>query len=73
MPKPEPEVKEPELEVEELLIGTLVDLSVECTIELLLPSPAMRISMSLRSPDLYDHLQIFLHDTKSQEIRLFKM
>jgi len=55
----------PEPEVEELLIGTLVDFSVESTMELLLSSPAMRILLSLRSPDLYDPLHIFLRDTKS--------
>jgi len=63
VPEPEPEVEEPEPEVEVLLIGTLVDLPAEFTMELLMSSPAMRIPMSLRSPDLYDPLQIFLHDT----------
>ena len=55
----EQEVEEPEAEVEEFLIETFVDLSAESTMELLLSSPAMRIPVSLRSPDLYDLLQIF--------------
>ena len=59
MPEPEPEVEEPEPKVEELLIGTLVDLPAGFTIELLLSSPAMRIPVSLRSPDLYDLYRSF--------------
>ena len=61
--KPEPEVEESETEVEELLIGTLIDLPAEPTMELLLSSPGMRIPVSLRPPNLYDPLQIFLKDT----------
>jgi len=64
---------EPEPKVEEFLIGTLVDLLSESTMELLLSSPTIRIPVSLRSPDLYDPLQIFLQDTESHEIRLFRM
>ena len=45
MPEPEPELKEH-------LIGTLVDLLAGSAMELLLSSPAIRIPMSLRSPDL---------------------
>ena len=51
-----PKVEESEPEVEELLTGTLLDLSADSTIELLLSLPAMRISVSLRSSDLYDPL-----------------
>ena len=36
-------MEEPEPKVEELLIGTLVDLPAESTMELLLSSPTMRI------------------------------
>ena len=61
VPEPEP-VPKPKPEVEEILIGTLVDLPAESTMKLLLSSPAMRIPVSLRSPDLYDPLQIFLQD-----------
>ena len=46
----EPEVKEP-------LIETLVYLRVEPTME-----PSLT-AISLRSPDVYDSLQIFLHET----------
>jgi len=61
----EPEVKEPEEEVEEsevkeLLIETLVDLSTEPTMGLLSLSPPMIFLLSLRSPNIYDQLQIFL-------------
>jgi len=66
-------VEESDTEVEELLIGTLVNLLAESTMELLLSSPVMRIPVSLRSSDLYDPLQIFLQNTESQEIRLFRM
>ena len=52
-------MEEPESEVEELLIETLVDLPAKSTMELLFSSPVMRILVSLRSPDLYDLLQIF--------------
>ena len=72
-PEPEPEVEGPEPEVKELLIGTLVDLLAESTMKLLPSSPAMRIPVSLRSPDLYDSFQIFLQETESQEIKLFKV
>jgi len=63
VPESEPEVEEPELEVVELLIGTLIDLPAESTMELLLSLPSMRIPVSLRSPDLYDPLLIFLQVT----------
>ena len=56
-PKPEAEVEEPEQEVEEPLIGTHVDLVVESTIKL---TPSLT-AIFLRSPDVYDKLQIFLH------------
>ena len=73
MPEIKPEVEELEPEVEELLIGTLVDLPTETPMESLLFSSVMRIPVSLRSPDLYDLLQIFLQDTESQKIRLFRV
>ena len=54
---------EPEPKVEEFLIGTLVDLPMESTMELLLSSPIMRILVLLRLSDLYNPLQIFLEPT----------
>ena len=39
--------------------------------ELMTSTPTMRVSVSQRSLDLYDHLQIFLQETESQEVRLF--
>ena len=68
-PKPELKVEESELKVEELevkepLIETLVDLSVEPTMELV---PSLTV-ISLRSSDVYDPLQIFRQETGSQKI-----
>ena len=54
--------------VEELHVETLVDLPVEPTLEIVPPLAAMRASFFLRSPDVYNPLQIFLHKTGSQEI-----
>jgi len=78
-PKPEPEAKVvdelitlqeefilPPTEVEELYIGTLVELLVEPIVELVLYLTAI----PLRSPDIYDLLQIFLQETRSQETSL---
>ena len=50
--------------MEEPLIETLVDHLTEPTIELV----SSLIVVSLRSPDVYDPLQIFLQETVSQEI-----
>jgi len=58
-------------EVEEPLIEISIDLPSEPTMELLLSSPAMRVSLSLRLHDTYDHLHIFLRQTCSQKIKLF--
>ena len=41
--------------------------------ELLTSSPAMRVLLSVRSPDTYDSLQIFLEQTGSQEIKPLMM
>jgi len=80
-PKPEPTVDEPEPEpavvddpeldpeIEELLVGTSVDLPTELVMELVSSTPAVRISVSLGSPDAYDPLQILLEATGSQEFR----
>ena len=66
----EPEIEEsglkvvaelaPLQEVEELRIETLLDLPVELTTNLVPSLAAMKGSLSLRSPDVYDLLQIFL-------------
>jgi len=45
--------------VEELSIETLVDLLVESTIELVSSLTVMRATLFLRSPDVYNSLQIF--------------
>ena len=54
----EPKVEEPK--VEEFSIETLVDLSTEPIMGLLSLSLLMIFSLSLRSPDVYDPLQVFL-------------
>jgi len=69
--EPEPEVKEPE--VEELPIETLIYLLTEPTMRSLSLSPTMIFSLSLRSPDVYDTLQIFLQEAKLQEIKQVMM
>jgi len=51
-------------EIEELAIETLVDLPAEPTVT------GMRASLSLRSPDEYDLLQIYLQEIDSQGIKL---
>ena len=67
-PQPQPDiVDEPELEVEEPLIETLVELPVEPIMELV---PSLT-AIPLSSPDVYNPMQIFLQETGSQEISLF--
>jgi len=51
---------EPEPEVKELLIKTFVDLPAGPIMEILSFSPAVMFLLSLRSPGVYDPLQIFL-------------
>ena len=63
-PEPGPKIEEP-------LVKNSVDLSAELVMELMTSTPAMRVPVSQRSPDLYDSLQIFLQETESQEVRLF--
>jgi len=58
---------DPKPEVEEQLIETLVNLPTELTMKLLLSLPAQRVLLSLRPPDVYDLLQIFLNDAVSQK------
>ena len=58
------------LEVEELLVETLVDILAELTLKLVPPLAAIRVSFFLRSPDVYDPLQIFLQEICSQEISI---
>jgi len=59
--KLESEVEESESEVEESLMETPVDLPVESIINLVLSLTAI----SLKSPDIYDQLHIFLQETES--------
>ena len=63
-PEPEPEIGEP-------FVETLTNLSAELAMELVPPTPVVRVPVTLKSPDLYDSLQIFLQETGSQEIWLF--
>ena len=74
-PEPKPEVAEsvsqqekisPQLmKVEELTVETLVDLPAEPTLKLVPLLAAMRVSFFLRSPDVYDPLQICLQESGS--------
>ena len=69
-PESEPEVVDeldPEPEVEEYLIEIPVDLLAEPIMKLLQSSPAMRVLLSLRPPDVYNLLQVFLNEAGSQE------
>ena len=66
--EPEPEVKE--AEVVKLSVETLVDLPTELTMGLLSLSTPIIFFLSLRSSDVYDPLQIFLHEARSHEIKL---
>ena len=50
---------------------TSADLPAELVMELVPPTPAVRVPVTLRSPDLYDSLQIFLQETGSQLIKQF--
>ena len=49
------------------LIETPCRSSNEPIMELLSPSPTMRVFLSLRPADVYDSLQIFLNEAGSQE------
>jgi len=72
--EPEPVVvdePEPEPKIEEPLVKNSVDLTAELAMGLMTSTPAMRVPVSQRSPDLYDPLQIFLQETELQEVRLF--
>ena len=55
-------------EVVELPIETLVDLPAKPTTELVPSLTVMRASLFLRSPDMYDPLQIFFQEAVLQEI-----
>jgi len=79
--KPEPEIAAepeskptfvdepgPDPEIEELLVETSADLPAELVIELVSSTLAVRVSVSLRLPDAYDPLQIFLKAIGSQEV-----
>ena len=61
------------MKVEELPVETLVDLPAELTLELVPPLTVMRVSFFLKSPDVYDPLQICLQKPGSQEIRSLMM
>ena len=52
-------------EVVELPIEILIDLPAEITFELVPSLAVMRVSLFLRSYDVYDPLQIFLQETGS--------
>ena len=54
---------ESEAEIGEPLIETLADLLAELVMKLVPPTPTVRVPVTLRSPDLYDSLQIFLQET----------
>ena len=58
-------VDESEPEIREPLVEISADLSAELDMELVPPTPDVRVPVTLRSPDLYDPLQIFLQDTGS--------
>ena len=62
------EISSRPMKVVELYVKTLVDLPTKPTMKLVPSLAAMRASLLLRSPDLYDPLQIFLQETSSQEI-----
>ena len=51
---------EPEPEIEESLVETSADLLAELAMKLVPITSAVRVPVTLRSPDLYDPLQIFL-------------
>ena len=53
--------------MKESLIKTPVDLLLKPIMELVSSSPPMRARLSLRLPDVYDLLQIFLNEAGSQE------
>jgi len=55
-PEPEPEMGEP-------LVETSANLSAKLAMELVPLTPAVRVPVMLRSPDLCDYLHIFLHET----------
>ena len=65
---PQEEISFRSTEVEEFHVETLVDFSVEPTLELVPPLTVMRVSFFLRSPDVYDSLKNFLQETDSKEI-----
>jgi len=54
-------------EVKKFPIETLINLAAEPTMKLVPSLVFIRTSLSLRLPDVYDPLQIFLHETVSQE------
>ena len=58
------------IEVKEPLVEIFVNLPAEFIMDLLPSSPAIRVPLSLRLPDTYDPLQIFLQQTGSHEIKL---
>ena len=72
-PESEPAiVNEPELEpeIKKPLVKTSTDLPPKFAMELVSSSPAaVRVFFSLRSPDVYDLLQILLEATCSQEFK----
>ena len=67
------QLDEPEPEVEELIVGTSTNLPAELAIELMSSTPAIRVPLSLRSPDAYDPLQILIEATCSQKFGFLVM
>ena len=60
-------VDESEPEIEESLVEILADLPAEFAMDLVPSSPAVRVFLPLRSPNVYDLLQIVLEAIGSQE------
>ena len=57
------------IEMKESLVEVSMNLPAEPIMELLSSLLAMRVLLSPRSADIYDHLHIFLQQTGSQEIK----
>ena len=65
---PQEDISSWPIEVEDLPTETLVDLLAESTMKLVPSLATKRASLFLRTPNEYDHLQIFLQETVSREV-----